>query len=361
MSEYRISIIYTMKELEQLREPWDQLLEKSASNSFFLTWGWIYAWAKCYLKKSRKLFIIVVYAKNEIVGIAPWYVEYVSFIGSTRKQINFLGAPESGSDYPDVFMKKGKEKEISYSIYEYILKEVPEDWDCMTLTDIPASSHFLMHLINRIDHEGKYIELTRGSCCPVTILPKNPDDYFSSLSKNRREQYRRHLKLLSSAGQVSHESYNAANTEMFDVFFNLYKKNWGKECVRLQPFIRAYAANMQERGNIQIDLLKFNGIYMAGLLHFQHFDSLLMYLMAIDKDFNPKISIGNVLIGLCIKEAINRGLSIYDFLKGEEHYKLHWANHINVSNNVYLYQKKIIPLALAFNRQIKNAGKLLLR
>jgi len=361
MSDYRVSIISDIIYLEQIQESWDHLLEKSASNSFFLTWDWIYAWAKCYLKESRKLFVIVVYDKNEIIGIAPWYVEYVPSLNTTRKQINFMGTPESGSDYLDVFMKKGKEKEITNSIYEYIMNDVRADWDCLTMTDIPASSHFMIHLINRINHEGKYIELTRGSYCPVANLPKNQEDFFSSLSKNRREQFRRHLKMLNSTGQISHETYIGADKKSFDVFFHLYKKNWGEECERFQQFIRNYSFTTHGKRNIYIDLLKYNGIYIAGLLHIQHNDSLLMYLMAIDKDFNPKISIGNVLVGLCIKEAIKKGLSSYDFLKGEENYKLHWANKINVSNNVYYYQKRLIPLAFAVKRQIRNVGKLLLR
>jgi CelD/BcsL family acetyltransferase involved in cellulose biosynthesis len=86
-----------------------------------------------------------------------------------------------------------------------------------------------------------------------------------------------------------------------------------------------------------------------------------MYLMAIDKDFNPKISIGNVLVGLCIQQAINKGISTYDFLKGEEDYKFHWSTKMNVSNSIFLYQRRIIPLIFAMNRQLKHAGKLLLR
>jgi len=361
MSEYQINVIYKVQDIAQLRDSWNRLLEKSASSSFFLTWEWVYSWAECYLGDSRKLFIIVVYDKDEVVGIAPWYVEYVPFMGSTRKQISFLGSPESGADYLDVFMKRGKEKEISNFIYEYIMAEASKHWHCMILNDIPSSSLFLMNIMNKSSSEGKYVELTRASFCPVTVLPDNIDKYFLSLSKNRREQYRRHLKMLSSSGKVSHESHHGNENTIIDEFFHLYKKNWKQEGDKLQRLIHILATNIKDHDRLQLDFLKYDGNYIAGLLHFKYQKSLLMYLMAIDKDFNPKISIGNVLVGLCIQQAINKGISTYDFLKGEEDYKFHWSTKMNVSNSIFLYQRRIIPLIFAMNRQLKHAGKLLLR
>jgi len=242
-----------------------------------------------------------------------------------------------------------------------MMAEGSKYWHCMILNDIPANSLFLMHIMNRSASEGKYVELTRASYCPVTSLPDNQDDYFSSLSKNRREQYRRHLKMLKSAGEEFHETHHGDEKTKIDVFFDLYKKKWGQQGDNLQRLIHILASRMQENNGLQIDFLKYNGDYIAGLLHFKYQKSLLMYLMAIDKDFNPKISIGNVLVGLCIQEAINKGLSSYDFLKGEEGYKFHWSTQVNVSNSLYLYQRRIIPLIFAMNRQLKNTGKLILR
>src|SRR2546430_13565288 len=53
-----------------LRKEWDELLEASASNSFFLTWEWLYPWWK-HLSGDRKLRIITLRSDGELIAIAP--------------------------------------------------------------------------------------------------------------------------------------------------------------------------------------------------------------------------------------------------------------------------------------------------
>jgi CelD/BcsL family acetyltransferase involved in cellulose biosynthesis len=361
MNGYRISVIDSLVQWETIRATWDKMLENSPINSFFLNWEWLYSWAECFLTEKRKLFIVCIYDQDEIIGIAPWYIERISFIGTTLKRIRFLGTPESGSDYLDIAMKKGKEKEITNAVYEYLMTEASRKWDSLMLTDLPATSLFLMYFMNRIHIDGKYAEITRAAYCPIIALPDNIETFFSGLSRNRREQFRRHLKILRAIGQINHESHSVIDEEEFNTFFDLYRKNWGEEGKRLQEFVRIFASRIQNKPVLQMDLLKCNGICVAGLLHFRHKQTLLMYLMAIDKDFNPKISIGNILVGLAVQNAISQGILAYDFLKGDESYKFHWATHGSASITLLFFQRKLTPVMFAFNHLLKHVGKLILR
>ncbi len=362
MEKYKISIIDSFSDWEKLSQACNELLMKSTSNTIFLTWEWLFSWAESFLTENRKLFILSVFQGDELIGIAPWYIEHASLTVFPFKKIKFLGTPEAGSDYLDVFVKKGKEKDVAHSIYDFLFKEVPSKWDCLMLHDVPCNSLFLLHFSDRIEEEGKYAEIHRGSFCPITLLPGKDNDFFSRLSSNRREQFNRHLKILNKEGKIKHDSfYGKDNKKALNEFFFLYGEKETYSEKNLDILLERYLSRCEERYSVQIDLLSCNDKYIAGLLHLRYQSTLSMYLMAVDKSFNPKISIGNILVGLCIIQAINDGISTYDFLKGNEHYKFHWANDGRSAINLFFGQRKLIPVLFFIKNFFKYTAKVILR
>lgn len=359
---FQISIINSVSDWEGLSKQWNELLAKSNSDTIFLSWEWLFSWAECYLNENRKLFILAVYDDGELIGIAPWYINHAHGKLFTLKQIEFLGAPDAGSDYLDVFIKKGKEKEITTTMYNFLLNDAASYWDCLQLNDIPANSQFLLHFLNKIEDSGKYAEISYSSFCPHIALPKTTEDFMSGLSSNRREQFRRHWKVLKKDSNVNHQSYLSEDIEKgLKEFLNLYKEKSDYWNEQFDSFVQKFAFRSKDKGSIQIDFLSANGNNMTGLLHLRYQNTLLMYLMAVDKAFNPKISIGNILVGLCINKAIDDGFSNYDFLKGTENYKFHWTNSGKTSVNIIFYQKKIISILHAMKKFITYTAKIILR
>ena len=60
-------------------------------------------------------FIVTVYDEsNRLIGVSPWYTNEIGLSITTQKQIEYLGTPETSSDYLDVFVKKGLEKDVAY-------------------------------------------------------------------------------------------------------------------------------------------------------------------------------------------------------------------------------------------------------
>jgi len=112
---------------------------------------------------------------------------------------------------------------------------------------------------------------------------------------------------------------------------------------------------------VQIDAAESDGRWVAGLLHMRYRDTLYMYLMAIDKGFLPKISIGNVLVGESIEAAIEDGLLTYDFLKGAEDYKFHWANNNARTLRLSLSNRRPLPLLGMWTELLKSAVKSVIR
>jgi CelD/BcsL family acetyltransferase involved in cellulose biosynthesis len=86
-----------------------------------------------------------------------------------------------------------------------------------------------------------------------------------------------------------------------------------------------------------------------------------MHLMAVNKDFDKKISVGNILVGICLEEAILEGIRRYDFLKGNEDYKFHWANSGRRSLEISLYQRRLKVLGKLLSTMSKDIARIFLR
>lgn len=362
MNNLKIEIIGSSEDWKRLSGAWNDLLNKSGSNSIFLTWEWLYAWAASYLKENRHLFIIAVYNHDALIGIAPWYIHHTKYKLFSMRQIEFLGSPEAGSDYLDVIAKRGKEREIAARLYEFLFGEARSAWDSLLLTDIPSPSLFLLHFLNKIANAGKYAEIQQSSFCPVVSLSPSRKKFISSLSSNRREQFRRHLRLLKSHGKIEYRTFSGQeiNRALSDLF-TLYRDISGHYKQSLHQFIKHFVLHCNGRNWLQIDFLSVDGRNIAGLLHLRYNGELGMFLMAVDKAFNPKISIGSVILGLSIQRASEQGEGRYDFLKGHESYKFHWAHEGRASLSLFLAQRRLSSLIFSTERFIKYTGKMLLR
>lgn len=356
----KITIIETLADWSGMSKEWNDLLGQSSSNTIFLTWEWLVAWTETFLGSDRKLFILAVYEGNQFIGAAPWCIRHVKYFGCSMRIIEFLGIPEAASDYLDVFAKRGKEKEVAHQIYHF-LQRATSVWDSMALRDIPSDSLFLLHFMNKMNEEGKHTELGSGPYSPSVSLPQTADVFMAQLSSNRRQQYSRHLRILRRSGEVTHRIHLSGDVSaVLKEFYRLYEQKWG-DAKQLFRFLEMFIVRSEGKGLIQLDLLNVGGRDIAGLLHLRYDNTLLMYLMGVDHSFDRGISIGNIVVGLSIEKAIAAGFSRYDFLRGDEDYKFHWANDGKRAVRFSHYGKKAVPLMCMTEQYVKSIVKVLTR
>jgi hypothetical protein len=355
--------ITTMHELVKAKSDWNNLLEGSISNTVFLTWEWMYSWAECFINGNRKLFVIFVYDdRNRLVGIAPWYIDKINIGPTTFRQINFLGNPETASDYLDVFTEKGKEKEVAIFLYEYLYGQMSKIWDCINFQDIMAESLFLLNFTHKHRLQGKHFEIHHGSFCPLIFLPKAEGDFLTTISPGRSKRFRQDLRTLRKTNLVEIKTIQNDDIEVaVDSFFKLYAEKTEWSGSDLQKFIKQVLINSENRSYIQVDFLLANDNCIAGMLHLKYRNTLSLYLMAVDKKYNPRISVGNLLVGLCIGRAIEASLEVYDFLKGYEEYKFYWTSGGRTANNMFTAQSRVGPVLYVLKQMSKNALKTILR
>ncbi len=362
MTDLSISIIDTPERWQQLAEEWPPLLESSACGSFFLTWEWQSAWAESYLDDNRSLFVLIVREKESLVGVAPFYVHRRKHGPLNLRELRLLGSPEAGSDYLDVISRRGREKAVADAVYEFLTGAGGDAWDLIHLQDIPSDSLFLLHLMKRVEIDGKYAEMAQGSYCPIVEIPQTDEELMARLSPGTRKKFKQDVRVLHRVQGVVHSVIQGDEvSERLGEFFRLYEKKGVSSAEGLQTILRIFLEKCSAEKPVQLDLLSIEGRTVAGLLHFKYQNTLAMYLMAVDKSFNPKISLGNLLVGLCLKNSIEAGHSAYDFLKGDESYKFHWATGGKTSVQFFLWQRQPVALVSGLNRLLRHTGKLILR
>lgn len=355
--------IKTVQGLGEVRDEWNKLLEGSISNSIFLTWEWMYSWAECFLGGGRELSVILVYDDGgRLTGVAPWYTTQIKVGPSNIRQIGFLGTPETASDYLDVFAAKGREKEVSTFLYDYMFGEYSKEWDCISLQDVRSESLFLLNFVHKHRLQGKHFEISQGSFCPVISLPKSEEEFLAQISSSRSKRFRQDLRTLKKTDTVEIKTQVTDDIgEAIDGFFKMYEEKTEWDGKDLHRFIRRFHENTVNKNSLQIDFLEANGNIIGGLLHLRHNSTLSVYLMAVDKKYNPRISAGNLLVGLCIGRAIQSQFTIYDFLKGYEEYKFYWTSEGRTTQTIFMVQRRTLPVIHMVKRIARNAMKTILR
>ena len=363
MRNLQISTIDNHEDWARIAPQWNQLLQESRSSTFFLTWEWLSSWAECCLDKNRRLFILVFHENDRLIGAAPFYIEDRKAGPFPLREIRFLGTPDAGSDYLDVFTRKGREKIVADALYDYLTTDEGKSaWDQLDLADIRADSLFLLHFPARIKAAGKHATADLHAYCPLMRLPSSEAGLYAQCSPGWRKKIKQDIRVIHRERNVRHSvSRNGNLPEKLAEFFHLYeaKTNW--PVGRLPAILERTAAKHGDEVPVQVDLLSIDGRAVVGLVHLKHQNTLSMYLMAVDKEYNPKVSLGNYLVGESIINAIASGYTAYDFLKGEEPYKFHWAKEGIRTMRLLFWQRRPGPVYSAFARLLKNAGKLLLR
>ena len=334
--------ISDQNEFANLKKDWDALLKKSKSDTVFLTWEWMYTWWECF-KENKQLFILAVYGENEeMVGIAPLCMDKKKIGGiPVLNYIKFLGTMPISSDHLDFIIYQGREREVLGTIVNYLFKE--NIWDLCLLSNIPASS-LTGKLLKEVMRD-KTFQSEISQVCPYIPLPTRIEDFHSSLSGNMRNTIKRKRRSL-------HKKYNGFElviwenpdeiNDAMERLFELHEKRWRvvkhkgnfiKNDVR--KFHKKIAGLFLHSDMLRLYFLRVQGKDVATLYTFKYNDKLFYYQGGWDPEFSED-RVGNILTNLVIEEAINKGYSEYDFLRGTESYKTQLTDKMREDIDIFI-------------------------
>jgi CelD/BcsL family acetyltransferase involved in cellulose biosynthesis len=294
---------------------WSALLARTRLPSLFLTWPWQSEWSRAFAADRPQQVLAATDADGSLVGALPLYED-----GPGRQRI--VGGVDI-SDYLDLVAVAGREEEVWRALLAHRAGRA-EEWD---LHGIRAASPTAAVVPALAPAHGLTAAVERQDRCPVLALPKTWDEYLGRLSGKDRHELRRKMRRLErelpgAAARVHREP--AGWDEAMTRFLTLHRlSKVGKARFmdeRMERFFRAVTGVLAARGWARLWFLEHEGAPVAAFICLEYADSVGLYNSGFDPA-RAQLAPGIVLLAHVIRDAIERGVPTFDFLRGEEPYK----------------------------------------
>lgn len=324
-----------------LREEWTDLLAASTSDCLFLTWEWLHTWWT-HFGAPRRLFIVTVRAGSQLIAIAPLTMTRTWVGPLSVPVLEFAGTGIVGSDYLDVIIRRGCENNALTALTDFLV----ETGTSMRLPRIREGSALALLLSRRLSDRGwGCIEVPTEVCPFIDLSAGSWDHYLNNLGAAHRYNFKRRLRNLSKSYDVRmhHPETDQDRREALRQVINLHLQRWQSrggsdafDSPRVLAFHEEFSRLAHEHGWLRLSILELDGKPAAAFYCFRYRDTVHFYQSGFDPAFE-RSSVGLVMMGLNIRNAITEGATEYDLLHGNESYKFLWASQIRQLVRLELY------------------------
>ncbi len=329
----KVHRISTTEEFTAIRKEWNSLLSVSNANSIFLTWEWAFSWWENFSNANNTLFVLTIIDDNKIVAIAPLVITKKIYFGFfSIREINFLGGKTVHGEYLDfIISPEWESRKVISCIFDYI-NEHKSQWDIIRLMDIPEKSASIQCAIEI--GKDKHYRLTRRitSICPFIVLPDSWTALHASLKKSMLKNFKYQTRRLQKKIGATIELYDTQCIDIeIEVFLKLHESRWSSKGLpgafidkNKRLFYHSIANRFSKKNWLSLWFLKINSKPIAALFGFKYCNKFYYLQSGFDPEWS-KYSIGQVLLGKVIENAILEGCQEFDFLRGAESYKYDWG------------------------------------
>ena len=337
-----LQIIDETQRFDSLREEWSALLPTSRADCVFLTFEWLNTWWK-HLGEGRRLFIVTVRDGSKMIAIAPLAMSRT--LGA--RTLEFLGSGSVGSDYLDFIVDHDYEDVASAALTEFFSNAGLS----LRLHGVKEDSIVASVITNDLREQHWRARKVALQVSPyIDVRSLSFDAYLATVGASHRYNFRRRLRNLEKQFSVeierprSDEQRRAALGTLIDLHVARWNKRGGSDGLheeRLVAFHDEFTQIASGNGWLRLRVLSLDGRPAAAFYGLRYRRTYSFYQSGFDEAFVQQ-SVGLVLIGLTIREAIAEGVSEYDFLHGDESYKFLWTNSVRPLFRYELYPPTMI-------------------
>ncbi|PKB70723.1 MAG: hypothetical protein BZY87_09385 [SAR202 cluster bacterium Io17-Chloro-G6] len=304
---------------------WESVQQESTADTLFLTPQWQKVWWDTF--GGGRTMVGFSYPAPDGVptgGVASGSVAAIASLAKSGDTVSFVGSQDT-FDYNDFLIRRGYEE----GFYEALL-ECLDKQDCrlLRLDSLIESSPTLVHLPDMARGRGYTVEIEQEDVTSGIVLPATWDEYLGLLNKKDRHELRRKLRRMDT--QTDWRWYSVteptAVAERLGEFIALMRMSRTDKdefmTTERERFFHNITQRMAELGQLQLYFLEMDGATVATSLCFDYKGSRLLYNSGYDPEYSY-YSVGLLLNAMCLQDAIGRGLTYFDFLRGPEPYKAH--------------------------------------
>jgi CelD/BcsL family acetyltransferase involved in cellulose biosynthesis len=300
---------------QEIENEWESVLRDSPENTLFLTSQWQKVWWDTF-GEGHTMCGFTYPEPNEISAIAS--------LAKSGDTVSFIGS-EDTFDYNDFLIRPGHE----VGFYQTLLDCMEEQkFGMLRLVSLRETSPTLQILPDLARKHGYTVEVKEEDVTSGIGLPSTWDEYLSLLNKKDRHELRRKIRRMDS--QTDWKWYSLTEptevNERLGEFIKLMRQSRADKDEFMTPererFFYNITQRMSELGLLQLYFLHMDGVTVATSLCFDYGGSRLLYNSGYDPEY-AYYSVGLLLNAMCLKDAIEQGLTYFDFLRGPEPYKAH--------------------------------------
>ncbi len=184
-----------------------------------------------------------------------------------------------------------------------------------------------------------------GETCPYATLSEYRDyaDYISKIKKSLRQDIGRQKKRLGQQGLLEYYLHSSLVTEdlltSFRMFMSTHAGKW-PNAYKAPGFHEALLQKGIPEGLVHFSELRLDGHPVSWHLGFLFGGRFYYYMPAYLEEFS-NYSPGKVHLAALVEECFERGILIFDHLRGAENYKAGWTGD---AAHVHCYNRRIDSL-----------------
>jgi len=321
---------------QAIKDEWNELLAESILDVPFLRYEYLETWWQTRgggeWPQEARLALITARRDGRLVGIAPLFA--ADWEG--QPALLLVGSIEI-SDYLDLIVRPGDLDEFAAGLLDFIsAAQFPFAWQRLDLYNVPHNSPGLEAIHKNAAARGWDCRLEPFRPALSIHLPGDWETYLAGIDKKQRHEIRRKMRRAYSGDAQVRWYVVREESELegaIQDFLGLMAQDPEKARFLSAPMRECFRLTMRSafaNGYLFLSFLEIDGQRAAGYLNMDYLNQLWVYNSGMDASFT-EYSPGWVLLGELLKWANDNGRQVFDFMRGDEDYKIRFgAQHQDV-------------------------------
>jgi CelD/BcsL family acetyltransferase involved in cellulose biosynthesis len=327
--------ITTLNGFEAERERWERLYRADPQSQVFLSWSWL----RAYFAQARHAWtILTVHDGDDLIAALPLQVRPVpSRALPVARELAF--ATEPVADYQGMLCAPGRERE---AIARFGAAIGAMRWDRASFRDVADPR--VLELIGRMRGVENAVTATGKTRCRRTALPADWETYAVGLGSRTRSTTTRSVrKMREEFPNVRVSEPTAADIDAHvDGIVRVNHLRWGGNLRRAHAKYGRMFRAAYDLGCLRLQMIWDGDKPVAGCVSFTDpvRGTYNLYQVGYDAAY-AKYSPGKGVLGLAIRDAIESGFAVFDFLRGDEEYKASYASEVLVTTHHRVQRRSV--------------------
>ncbi len=357
----KVREIRNFDEFKRVKPIWDQMLENSPNNMFFLRHEWLRLWWR-HFGRDKELLVLMVWDSNEPIAAAPFYIADEKIYGLRCRAVRIIGNDIALRS--DLLLSKDPEETLR-TILKHMMN-IKNEWDLICLDDLPADSITLHPLEKALRGIKAIYDITPGAFSPYFLVEGNWEGYWQSRGKSLRKEVRLKLNRISKVYHLCYSCHRGGGDMgwLMEKVFEIESKSWKyKEGTSIlsnpneMEFFLNLARLANRKGWLHLSMLELDGHPAAYSFDIIYKDNLIGLKTSFNQDF-AKFSPGKLMLYYLMKLAFEEGISKVDFGGQAESYKMRWTDRVREHRNLVIFNMASPFIFLYLKPLLRKVGPL---